>query len=109
MKSGRELIPRRPAVVPQKWEVVQVDIGTQTNPQTKEKLKFVLFVDEGSQFKVGRVLFVKSRQQATWELVQTCLEEDWISVFGASAVQFEPILKVSGDLKLPMHIAKLAA
>lgn len=81
--------PRRPSTletVPKEWEVVQVDLGTWTNPHSREKFKFILFVDEGSRFKVGKVLFENSRQQATWDVVQKCFEEHWLSVFGTPAV-----------------------
>ena len=51
--------PRRYAhlqTTAQKWERVQMDLANWMHPIAKEKSSFVLMVDEGCRFKVGKVL-----------------------------------------------------
>lgn len=73
-------------VVPLKWQVVQCDLGSWHHPITKDKVKFLLMVDEGSRFRIGRILFENSRSQATWNIVQQCFEEHWLATFGKPEV-----------------------
>eukprot|EP00435_Cladocopium_sp_Y103_P071048 s167_g36.t1 len=69
-------------VIPKRWQVIQSDLGSWTHPITKDKIKFIIFVDEGCRFRVGRILFENSRNMATWPLVQKCFEELWLPYFG---------------------------
>ena len=76
--------PRRYAhlhTTAQKWERVQMDLADWMHPITKEKSSFVLMVDEGCRFKVGKVLHAASRN-ANWEDLKTAFEELWLPVFG---------------------------
>jgi hypothetical protein len=57
---------------------------------TKDKCKFILFIGEGSRFRLGKIckgLFENYRSQATWPLVRQCFEEHWLPHHG----QPEPI------------------
>ena len=77
--------PRRPAsleTIPLKWQVIQSDMGSWYHPITKDKCKFVLFIDEGCRFRTGKILFENSRQQATWPIIQKCFEEHWLAHHG---------------------------
>ena len=77
--------PRRPAtleVPPGKWTTIQSDIGTWTHPNSMEKSKFILFVDEGCRFRVGRVLFTHKTKNATWDMIKEAYEEQWKSHYG---------------------------
>ena len=88
-EERKRAAPRRPAsleTLPQKWQVIQSDLGSWQHPITKHKIKFILFIDEGCRFRVGKILFEDSRQQATWPVVQQCFEEIWLPVFGKPEV-----------------------
>ena len=85
----KRVAPRRPAtleVIPQKWQVVQSDMGSWHHPQSKDKCKFILFIDEGCRFRSGKVIFENSRQMATWPLVKQVFEEHWLVYFGQPEV-----------------------
>lgn len=85
----KRVAPRRPAtleVIPQKWQVVQSDMGSWHHPQSKDKCKFILFIDEGCRFRSGKVIFENSRQMATWPLVKQVFEEHWLAHFGQPEV-----------------------
>lgn len=77
--------------MPLKWQVIQSDLGSWQHPISRDKIKFILFVDEGSRFRVGRILFTNSRNQATWPVVQQCYEELWLPNFGKpEAIRVDP-------------------
>eukprot|EP00435_Cladocopium_sp_Y103_P018219 s2415_g4.t1 len=81
----KRVAPRRPAsleTIPLKWQVVQSDLGSWYHPITKDKCKFIMFIDEGSRFRTGKILFENSRNQATWPIVRQCFEEHWLSHHG---------------------------
>lgn len=84
-QERKRVAPRRPATletIPLKWQVVQSDMGSWYHPLTKDKCKFIIFIDEGSRFRTGKVLFENSRNQATWPLIQQCFEEHWLAHHG---------------------------
>eukprot|EP00435_Cladocopium_sp_Y103_P060542 s1303_g22.t1 len=84
-EERKRVPPRRPATletIPLKWQRVQCDMGSWTHPTSKDKIKFVIFIDEGSRFRVGKILFENSRNQATWPIMKKVFEENWVSVFG---------------------------
>ena len=75
-EERKRVAPRRPAtleVAPAKWQVIQSDLGSWTNPVNKNKYKFILFIDEGCRFRTGKILFENSRSQAHWPLLRTML------------------------------------
>ena len=81
--------PRRPATlmtVPNKWHTLQTDVGTWTHPYTRDKYKFVLFIDEGCRFRTGKILFKDDSRQASWDVIKKSLEEHWLSHFGQPEV-----------------------
>ena len=81
--------PRRPATlmtVPKKWHTLQTDVGTWTHPYTRDKYKFVLFIDEGCRFRTGKILFKDDSRQASWDVIKKSLEEHWLSHFGQPEV-----------------------
>ena len=81
--------PRRPATletIPKKWQVVQSDMGSWVHPYSKDKCKFILFIDEGCRFRAGKILFMNNRNMATWSLVKQVFEEHWLSHFGQPEV-----------------------
>eukprot|EP00435_Cladocopium_sp_Y103_P052568 s378_g16.t1 len=90
----KRVAPRRPAsleTIPLKWQVVQSDMGSWYHPITKDKCKFIMFIDEGSRFRTGKILFENSRNQATWPHVRQCFEEHWLSHHGQpEAIRVDP-------------------
>ena len=84
-EERKRVAPRRPAsleTLPKKWQVVQSDMGSWYHPITKDKCKFILFIDEGCRFRTGKVLFENSRSQATWPIIRQCFEEHWVAHHG---------------------------
>ena len=69
-------------VAPQKWERVQMDVATWVHPQSKIKYHILVLIDEGSRFRVTRVLTTGPGNPVTWAMMQRCLEENWLSIFG---------------------------
>lgn len=57
-------------------------MGSWYHPISKNKCKFVLFIDEGCRFRAGKILFENSRQQATWPVIQNYFEEHWLAHHG---------------------------
>ena len=57
-------------------------MGSWTHPISKDKIKFVMFIDEGSRFRVGKILYENTRNQATWPVMKRHFEESWVSTFG---------------------------
>ena len=81
--------PRRFATlepIPQKWERIQADVATWMHPQTKAKYHVLLVVDEGSRFRIAKVISSGEGNQATWEDMKKVLEENWFSIFGIPKV-----------------------
>ncbi|CAE8593334.1 unnamed protein product, partial [Polarella glacialis] len=72
--------------IPPKWKVMQVDVGTWTDPRDNKKWKFVLFTDEGCRLKVGKLVFQHSTRQVTWDDLKTTFEELWVPHFGKPEV-----------------------
>ena len=68
--------------VPQKFEVVSADVGHWINPKTKEKHQFVMFVDEGSRFRVARVVLHGKHQHVSASLFISTFRECWTQYFG---------------------------
>lgn len=84
-EERKRVAPRRPAsleTLPRKWQVVQSDMGSWYHPITKDKCKFILFIDEGCRFRTGKILFENSRSQATWPIIRQCFEEHWVAHHG---------------------------
>ena len=77
--------PRRFATlntIAAKWEVIEIDTATWVHPLTKKRYYFVLFVDSGSRFKVGKILHSPSARAASWETLKQAFEELWLPIFG---------------------------
>ena len=68
--------------VPQKFEVVSADVGHWINPKTKEKHQFVMFVDEGSRFRVARFVLKGKHQHVSASLFISTFRECWTQYFG---------------------------
>ena len=81
--------PRRFATldpIPQKWERIQADVATWMHPKTKVKYYILLVVDEGSRFRIGKVVSTGEGNTANWEDLRKVLEENWFGIFGIPKV-----------------------
>ena len=68
--------------LPPKWHTISADIGHWQHPETHEYVQFMLIIDEGSRFRIARVLSKGHKQQPS---AATCLQyirEGWTQYFG---------------------------
>lgn len=72
--------------IPQKWERMQVDVAMWMHPHTKIKYHILVVVDEGSRFRIARVLSSSEGNQATWEDMKKIVGENWFSTLGIPKV-----------------------
>ena len=78
-------VPRRWATLDTlspKFEVLELDAGTWIHPVNKEKFHFLLMVDAGSRFKIGRILSEHKVNNASWKDWRLRFEESWVAMFG---------------------------
>ena len=68
--------------LPPKWHTISADIGHWQHPKTGEHVQFMLIIDEGSRFRVARVLSKGSKQQPNAATCLGYLREGWAQYFG---------------------------
>lgn len=88
-ETRKQQDPRRFATLepaPQRWERVQMDMGSWCHPTTKQKFHFILFVDEGSRFRMGRIVSYNGANDTKWETMKKVFEESWLPIFGQPKV-----------------------
>ena len=68
---------------PPKWSTVDADFGHWSHPHTKETVQFLMVIDEGSRFRVGRVLLsgTKKLHANAGQFLQG-FQESWVQYFG---------------------------
>lgn len=69
-------------VAANKWECMEADMATWVHPVSNEKIHFVIMVDQGCRFKVGKIVQRHSANSAKWEDLRQAYEEIWQPVFG---------------------------
>ena len=67
--------------LPPKWSTVQVDNAHWTHPKTHERVQFTIMIDEGSRFRVGKVMCKGPGGVKADQLIQF-YQENWKPVFG---------------------------
>ena len=78
-------------VLPPKWHAVSADIGHWRHPATGEHVQFMLIIDQGSRFRLARILTKGSKQQPSGPACLHYLEEGWSQVFGQPrALRLDP-------------------
>ena len=78
-------IPRPLATLeplPPKWSTIACDLGYWTHPVSQQQVQFLMVVDEGSRFRVGRVLLEGKKSHASAALFLETLRTCWIQYFG---------------------------
>lgn len=84
-KEKQRAIPRHLASLephPPKWSTVAADFGDWTHPHSGHKFQFVLFIDEGSRFRVGRMVLEGSKPHVNSSLFLSTFRDAWIQYFG---------------------------
>ena len=77
--------------LPPKWHTIAADIGHWQHPRSGESVQFMIVIDEGSRFRVGRVLSRGSKQQPNAATCLDYLREGWIQYFGTPrAIRLDP-------------------
>ena len=69
-------------VLPPRWHTISADIGHWVHPRTGEHVQFMIIVDEGSRFKVAKILSRGSKQQPSAATCLAYLREGWSQIFG---------------------------
>eukprot|EP00435_Cladocopium_sp_Y103_P050270 s2801_g15.t1 len=84
-KERQRPVPRPLATLepqPPKWSVVAGDMGVWEHPGTGIKHSFLMLIDEGSRFRVGRLLGEGKKFHATAAQFLTTFQESWTQYFG---------------------------
>ena len=68
--------------IPKKWERLQVDMATWVHPRSKRKYHILLMLDEGTRFRVARVLAEGKGNTTKWLDIKKAMEESWFGAFG---------------------------
>ena len=67
---------------PPKWMTVSCDMGTWFHATTGEHHQFVLCIDEGSRFRIGRMISSGKKGHVSAQQFLTCFRENWTQYFG---------------------------
>lgn len=67
--------------LPPKWKVAQADNAHWVHPHTNERVQFTIMIDEGSRFRIGKVMCKGSGGVSADMLIQF-FQEHWKPVFG---------------------------
>ena len=85
--------------LPPKWETVSVDLGHWEHPQTGVSVQFLMVIDEGSRFRVGRVLLEGSgKLHAPATKILQGFRDCWVQYFG-----FPGTLRLDADGSFRSH------
>ena len=68
--------------LPPKWHTIAADLGHWRHPGTGEHVQFMVIIDEGSRFRVARILSRGSKQQPNAATCIQYLREGWGQYFG---------------------------
>ena len=68
--------------LPPKWSTIAADMGTWEHPQNGKSYQFLLVIDEGSRFRIGRVLGEGRKYHVGASQFLETLQEGWCQYFG---------------------------
>ena len=68
--------------LPPRFETLSADIGHWIHPVTHEKWQFVMMVDEGSRYRVARMILHGKQKHVSASQFISVLQESWVSYFG---------------------------
>ena len=81
----KRVMPRHVASLeplPPKFHTVSADVGHWYHPQKQQHVQFLLVIDEGSRFRVARVVSKGQKQQPSGATCVQYLQEGWSQIFG---------------------------
>ena len=78
--SSRHVASLEP--LPPKWATVSADVGHFQHPVTKEHAQFLLILDEGSRFRIARILTQGPKQAPGAMACLKYFQEGWSQIFG---------------------------
>ena len=84
-EEKRKVQPRQVASLeplPPKFHTLTCDVGHWTHPTTNEQQNFMVIVDEGSRFRMARILTKGKAQAPNAAVCLNFLSEGWIQTFG---------------------------
>ena len=67
---------------PPKWSTVSGDVGHWIHPHSGQHVQFLMFVDEGSRFRIGRVVLEGKRTHVNAPQFISTFKESWTQYFG---------------------------
>ena len=88
-QERKQMVPRSLASLeplPEKFHTVSADIGHWLHPHTGEHHNFMVILDEGSRFRLAKVLTKGSKQTPNAATCLQFLSEGWIQTFGKPKV-----------------------
>ena len=68
--------------LPPKWATISGDGGKWIHPHTGEHVEFLLLIDEGSRFRMGKVMCKGRKQTMNAMMFTNYLREGWCQYFG---------------------------
>ena len=68
--------------LPPKWSAISADVGHWYHETRQEHVQFMLVIDEGSRFRIARILTQGSKQQPGAVMCLEYLQEGWMQYFG---------------------------
>ncbi|CAE7255758.1 RE1 [Symbiodinium sp. CCMP2456] len=84
-EERQKLMPRHLASLeplPPKFHTISADVGHWTHPETQEQHQFLVVIDEGSRFRVARMVSKGPKQQPSGATCVQYLREGWAQIFG---------------------------
>ncbi|CAE7937367.1 rps4x [Symbiodinium sp. KB8] len=84
-EERKKVTPRNLASLeplPPKFHTVAADIGHWRHPKSGEHHQFMTLIDEGSRFRIAKILSVGAKQQPSGATCIAYLREGWAQIFG---------------------------
>ena len=84
-EERKRVMPRHVASLeplPPKYHTITADVGHWFHPKLKEHCQFMVIVDEGSRFRVAKILSKGPKQQPSGATCVQFLREGWAQIFG---------------------------
>ena len=68
--------------LPPKFHTISADVGHWTHPESKTQHQFLVIIDEGSRFRIAKILTQGPKQQPSGATSAEYLREGWAQIFG---------------------------
>ena len=84
-EEKKRVLPRHVASLeplPPKFHTISADVGHWQHPHSKEHVQFLCVIDEGSRFRIAKVVSKGQKQQPSGATCVQYLQEGWSQIFG---------------------------